>query len=101
MSLTSMIEMPDIQQPAYISLPQRMRMVQAVLGALRMRRIAAGDVLSLHPPARHFHRLGRIADVVDDQDVADEAFHLGRDIGVVLVDIETMHALAVGLHEAS
>ena len=75
------------------------RMVQAVLGPLRMRLVAARHVLPLHRPARDLHRLRRIADIVDDQDVADEALHFGGDIGVVFVDIKTMHALAVGFHE--
>ncbi len=50
-----------------------------------------------HPPARHLLRLRRIAHVVGDQDVADIALHLGRDVGVALVHIEAMHADAAGL----
>ena len=73
--------------------------MQAMLGTFRMRRIAVGDVLVLHAPAPDFSRLRRIADVVDHQDVADIALHLGRDVGVVLVEIEAVHALAVGLVE--
>ncbi len=73
--------------------------MQAVLGRLRMRGLAAGDVLPLHPPARHLDRPRRIAEVVDDENVADEPFHLGRDVGVTLVDVETMHAFAVSPHE--
>ena len=58
-----------------------------------------GDVLVLHAPAPDFNRLRRIADVIDHQDVSDIALHLGREVGVVLVEIEAMHALAVGLVE--
>ena len=64
-----------------------------------MRRLAAPDVLPVHPPARDLDRPRRIADVVDDEDVADKPLHLGRDIGVALIDVETVDALAVGLHE--
>jgi hypothetical protein len=74
-------------------------MVQAMLGPLGVRVVSARYILPFHRPARDLHRLGRIADIVDDQDVADEALHFGGDIGVVFVDIETMHALAVSFHE--
>ena len=56
------------------------------------RRLAARDVLPRHPPARDFSRPGRILQVVDDENVADVAFHLGRDVGVTLVHIEAVHA---------
>src|SRR4029434_8974686 len=80
--------------------PAPHRVVQAVLGPLRVRLVAARYVLSLHRPARDLHRLRRVADIVDDQNVADEALHFSRDIGVVLIHIETMHTLAVGFYEA-
>src|SRR5262245_66567729 len=70
-------------------------MMQAVLGPLRMRRLAGRGVLSRHPPARDLDRLRRTADVVDDENVTDEPVHLSRDIGVALVDIEAVHALAM------
>ena len=38
----------------------------------------------------------RIAQVVDDQHVADKAVHLGRDVGVALVHVEAVHADAAG-----
>ncbi len=65
-----------------------------------MRLVAAHYVLSLHRPARDLHRPRWIADIIDDQNVADVAFHFRRDIGVFLVDIETMHTLAVRFYEA-
>jgi hypothetical protein len=71
-----------------------------MLGALGVPRIPGRRVLVLHPPAPDLDRLRRIADVVDHQDVADKSFHLGRHIGVVLVDIEAMHALPMRLHES-
>src|SRR5262249_37266233 len=37
----------------------------------------AGSMLSRHPPARDFHRFLWILQIVDDEDIADEAFHLG------------------------
>ena len=73
------------------------RVMQPVLAAEPGRRLAARDVLARHPPARQLLRLRRVAHVVDDQDVADIAFHLGRDVGVALVHIEAMHADAAGL----
>ena len=75
-------------------------MVQAMLGASRVRLGAARYVLSLHRPARDLHRLGRIADVIDHQDVADVTLHLSRNIGVILVHIEPVYALAVSFDKA-
>ena len=74
------------------------RMMKAVLVALPRRRFAAGDVLAGHPPARDLGGVRRILEIVDDEDVADEAFHLGGDVCVVLVHVEAVHAEAVRLH---
>src|SRR4029077_10108331 len=60
-------------------------------------RLAARDMLARHPPARDFSGPARIGDVVNDEDVADEAVHLGRDVGVASIHRETMHADAAGL----
>src|SRR5262249_53735179 len=38
----------------------------------------------------------RVAQIVDDEDVADVSFHLGRDVGVALVHVEAMHADSAG-----
>src|SRR3954463_1519289 len=72
--------------------------MQPMLASDPCRLLAAGDVLPRHPPARHFPRPCGVGDVVDDQDVADIAFHLGRDVGVLLVHVEAVHAAAPGLH---
>src|SRR5438270_123101 len=68
------------------------RVVQAGAPADPGGLLAARDMLARHPPARHFLRQRRIADGVDDQNVADVALYLGRDIGVAAVHIEAMHA---------
>ena len=73
------------------------RMVQPMLPARPGRRLAARNVLPRHPPAPHFRRALGIGDVVDDQDVADIALHLGRDVGVALVHVEAVHTDAAGL----
>ena len=67
------------------------RMVQAVFAPDPGRLFAGRDMLARHPPARHFLGPRRIADVVDDEDVADVAFHLGRDVGAAAVHVEAMH----------
>ena len=87
---------PPCQQPAHSSSPKRSAWCRRLLAARPGRLLAAGEVLARHPPARHFLGLRRVADVVDHQDVADVAFHLGRDVGVVLVHVEAVHAAAVG-----
>ena len=71
-------------------------MVQPVLAARPARLLAAGDVLSGHPPARDLGGALRVADVVDHQDVADIPLHLGRDVGIVLVHVEAVHPDAAG-----
>ena len=50
------------------------RVMQAMLAARPRRLLAAREVLPGYPPARHFLGLRRIADVVDDENVADVAF---------------------------
>src|SRR5690242_19582820 len=73
------------------------RVVQAMAPALPGRLLAARGVLARHPPARDLRRLRRSADGVDDEDIADVALHLGRDVGVVLVHVEAVDAAAPGL----
>src|ERR1700746_1016799 len=73
------------------------RMMQAMTPARPARRLAAFDMLARHPPARDFLRPSRVAQIVDDEDVADVSFHLGRDVGVALVHVEALHADAAGL----
>ena len=51
------------------------------------------DLLAGNPPARHFLRLQRVADVIVDQDIAVKTIHLGGDVGVMLIHIETMHPI--------
>jgi len=70
--------------------------VQPVALAGPARLFAGGDILPWHPPARDFPWVFRIAQIVDDQDVAEEALHLGGDVGVTLVHVEAMHADAAG-----
>ena len=72
------------------------RVVQTVTLARPGRGFAGGEVLPRHPPARNFLRLCRVLHVVSDKDIAHEAVHLGRDIGVARVHIETVHADAAG-----
>src|SRR5689334_10360518 len=71
--------------------------MQPVTTAGPRRRLAGGDVLARHPPARDFAWVPWIRDVVGDEDVADEAVHLGRDVGVARIHREAMHADAAGL----
>src|SRR4051812_2298462 len=73
------------------------RVVETMLAPRPVRLFTTFDMLARYPPARHFTRALRISNIVDDQDVADKAHHLGRDIGVALVHIETMHPDAAGL----
>src|SRR5215471_18076422 len=73
------------------------RMMQPVAPTGPGRRLAARDVLPGHPPARDFLWLSRLAQIVDDEDVADVSIHLGRDVGVALVHVEAVHADAAGL----
>ncbi|MEA2959862.1 MAG: hypothetical protein QOJ58_5912 [Alphaproteobacteria bacterium] len=40
-----------------------------------------------------------MADVVNGENVADKPLHLGGDIGVALIEIETVDALAEGRHK--
>src|SRR5262245_40985799 len=72
-------------------------MMEPVLPARPARLFASLDMLPGDRPARHFRRALRVADVVDDENVADIALHLGRDVGVALVHVEAMHANAAGL----
>src|SRR3974390_3416674 len=72
-------------------------MMQPMLPPRPARRLAALDVLAGQPPARNFVRLARIAKIVDDEDVSNIARHLGRDVGVSLVNIEAMDADATRL----
>ena len=56
---------PEMTGDYKIFLINNPEVVQAMLGAPRVRLGAARYVLSLHRPARDLHRLGRIADVID------------------------------------
>src|SRR5262249_10476782 len=73
------------------------RMVKAVPPAGPGRRLATLDMLPRHPPACDFLRLPRLAQIVEDEDIAEVSFHLGRDVGGALVHVEAMHADAAGL----
>ena len=75
-------------------------MMQGMIAPLGMRGFARCLVLTRHPPARDLDRLRRASDVVDDQDIAGKTLHLGRDVGIVLVDIEAVCAARVSLDEA-
>src|SRR4051794_24923078 len=72
-------------------------MVQAVLASRPMRGLATREMLAGHPPAGHFARFARIANVVNYEDVFDIARHFRRGISVARVHIETMAADAAGL----
>ena len=72
------------------------RVVQPVPLAGPARLFAGRDILPGHPPARDFARPFRIVQIVDHQDIADEALHLGGDVGVALVHVEAVHADAAG-----
>ena len=72
--------------------------VQAVLaprpgGFFAPREVLAGDV-----PARHFLRLGGVFQIIDNENVANVAGHLGRDVGVLVIHVEAVHAATVGFH---
>src|SRR5262249_28321650 len=73
------------------------RMVKAVPPARPGRCLATLYMLPRHPPGCDFLRPPRIAQIVDDEDIADVSFHPGRDVGVALVHVEAMHADAAGL----
>src|SRR6266704_1293201 len=95
---TSMTLTPACQHPAHNLSPKR----SAWCSRWRFppgRFFSGGKVLSRHPPARNFLRLLRLADVVDDEDVPQVAFHLGGDVGVVLVHVEAVHADPAGFLE--
>src|SRR5581483_7158101 len=68
------------------------RMVAAVRPAAPARGLAAGEMLARHPPLRDLLGPGRIREIEDDDDVADEPVLLGRDVGVAAVAIEAMRA---------
>src|SRR5205807_10141652 len=53
------------------------RMVEPMLAPRPARRLTAGDMLPRKPPTPDLRRPLRIAHVVDDEDVADIACHLG------------------------
>src|SRR3954464_10212131 len=65
----------------------------------RMRGLPGCCVLARHPPARDFDWPGGISNVVDDEDVADETIHLGRDERIVLVEVEAVNAAGMCFHE--
>src|SRR5262249_4208105 len=75
------------------------RVMQAVAAPGPARLLAAGEMLPRQPPARDFLRPRRIAEVVDDEDVADVPGYLGRDVRVALVHVEAVHTDAAGLLE--
>ena len=82
-------------RPQLVALAQRV--MQAVIHSRPGRLLAAGDMLARHPPARDLGRALRITQIVNDEDVAEIALHLGRDIGVALVHVEAVHADAARL----
>ena len=53
------------------------RMMQPMLATRPARPFTTGDMLPWDPPTRDLDRMLRIADIVDDQNIADETFHLG------------------------
>src|SRR5262245_64219520 len=73
--------------------------MQAVATPSPARLLAPGEMLPRQPPTGDFLRPRRIAEIVDDEDVADVPDHLGRDVRVALVHVEAVHADAAGLLE--
>jgi hypothetical protein len=73
--------------------------MQPVLAARPRWFFTAGQMLPRYPPARHFLGLLGLADIVNHENVADIAFHLGRDVRVVRVHVEAVHARAVSALE--
>src|ERR1041385_8327446 len=67
-------------------------MMAARAGILPSRLLATGDPLPRQPPARHFLGLAWVLDVDDHDHVAVPALDLRRDIGVLAVVVEAMHA---------
>ena len=96
---TSMIEMPENQQPAYISFAAAHGVMQGMIAPFRMRRLRRPPGSGPASTSAKPRPASTDSDVVDDQDVAGEPLHLGRDVGIVLVEVEAMHAARVGLDE--
>src|ERR1043165_5671417 len=89
MSEMSMTRRPACQQPAHSRSPERSAWCRRLLPP-------AGRVLPGQPPAGDLFGPGRVAQVVDDEDIADIARHLGGDVGVALVYIEAVHPASTG-----
>src|SRR5688572_32849063 len=79
--------------PQTVALAQRVMEPMLTSGPGRF--LALTDMLTGHPPARHLLRFCRIADIVVDEDVSDISGHLGRDVSVVRVHVEAVHAAPV------
>ena len=70
--------------------------VAAVPDALPRGGLAARRPLPGHPPAAHLLGPGRVLQVQDHHDVADVALDLGREVGVVAVEVKAVNARARG-----
>ena len=62
--------------------------------------LAAGLPLPGNPPTPNLFGFGRVRQIKDHDDIADITFHLGRDIGVVIIGVEAVGAEPVGFDVA-
>src|SRR6266566_1589671 len=76
------------------------RMMATVIGAMPGRFLSAGHPLARHPPTADFLRLLRVLYVQDQCNVADVAFHVGREIGVAPVEGKSVHAFGGSLEKS-
>jgi hypothetical protein len=67
-------------------------MMATMVLVLPRRHLAAGGPLPFHVPAPDLGGIGRVLEVEDDDDVAQVAFHFGRQVGIATVEIETVDA---------
>src|SRR5688500_1240215 len=75
-------------------------MVDPLLAALSGGRFSARRPLPRHPPLADLLRPHRIREIDDEHDVPAVALHLGREIGIGAVEVETVNAAAAGPIEA-
>ena len=91
-----MMRTPAVPAARPQAVPEAQRVMQAIARARTMsasrRRPGAGPAAT----SATLPRASTGPNVVDHQDVADVARHLGRDVSVVLVHVEAVHADAAG-----
>jgi hypothetical protein len=99
MSDTSMIEAPENQHTG-VEFVCRIASHDEAYGCARVDAVARRRSHSDRASQRETSTgLAWIADVVDDEDIADETLHFGRDVCVVFIDIEAVNAARMRFHE--